>query len=182
MVGDLFSDPGFMPHIHCYLGKNSLVWTMFFTDLLIGLAYVSISLMLWALVRKIRIEFSLVILCFGLFIGACGATHFLDVWTLWHPNYWVAATVKIVTALASVGTGFYLYRLRHLIVKTALAGKRLEIERNQKIVLAEQDLRDVLERTTDGFFQINSEWKVTFVNPVTQKFDPELSGNASLSS
>jgi hypothetical protein len=43
VLGDLFLNPGFMPHIHCYLDRPSLVWTMAVTELLIGLAYVAIS-------------------------------------------------------------------------------------------------------------------------------------------
>lgn len=107
MAESLFNNPGFMPHIHCYVGDPLLVWTMVSTDLLIGLSYVGISLTLWALIRRNRITYSLVVICFGIFIGACGATHFLEVWTLWHPDYWMAAGIKTITAIASVGTGIY---------------------------------------------------------------------------
>jgi signal transduction histidine kinase len=41
---------------------------------------------------------------FGIFIIACGMTHFLDVWTLWRPDYWISGGVKVVTAVASVAT------------------------------------------------------------------------------
>ncbi|MBC7692424.1 MAG: PAS domain-containing protein [Methylotenera sp.] len=114
-----------MPHIHCYLDRPALVWTMFASDLLIGTAYLAISLTLWALVRKVRIAFSWVILCFGLFVGAFGVTHFMEVWTLWHADYWVAAAVKVLTAAASVGTAIYLFSLRHKIFQVAEAAKLL---------------------------------------------------------
>lgn len=132
-ISPFFSEAGFMPHSHCYLARPSLVWTMFVTDMLIGTAYVAISLTLWALVRKIKIQFSAVVLCFGLFIGACGATHFMEVWTLWYPNYWLSAWVKVITAIASVGTGIYIFRLRHPLAAMAEAAKvaeqrRLELE------------------------------------------------------
>jgi PAS domain S-box-containing protein len=39
---------------------------------------------------------------FGVFILACGATHFMEVWTLWTPVYWLSGAVKVVTAAASV--------------------------------------------------------------------------------
>lgn len=83
-----------MPHIHCYLGSQPLVWTMVVTDTLIGLAYIAISITLWSLIRKIKLKFSLIVVCFGVFIGACGATHFMEVWTLWRPDYWIAAASK----------------------------------------------------------------------------------------
>jgi len=123
MLGSFFQSAGFMPHIHCYLGRPALVWTMFASDLLIGTAYLAISLTLWALVRKVRIAFNLVVFCFGLFVGACGLTHFMEVWTLWHPDYWLSAAVKVLTAAASVGTAIYLFSLRYTIFQVAEAAK-----------------------------------------------------------
>lgn len=150
MLDRLFSNPGFMPHIHCYLGQPTLVWTMLVTDLLIGLAYVSISLTLWGLVRKVQIAFTMVVLCFGIFIAACGATHFMEIWTLWKPDYWMAAAVKLVTAIASVGTGAYLFRLRHGMVEVAEASKLAE-QRRLDLEAFTKDLETrVAERTQDA--------------------------------
>jgi signal transduction histidine kinase len=146
-MGDFFSQSEFMPHIHCYLGKPELVWTMFSTDLLIGLAYMGISITLWWLIRKINIPFSFVILCFGVFIGACGATHFMEVYTLWHPVYWFAASVKVLTAIASVGTGIYLYQLRHPLILVAEAAKLSEERRLDLEVLTNTLESKVEERT-----------------------------------
>jgi signal transduction histidine kinase len=50
-------------------------------------------------------------LLFGLFIVACGATHLMEIWTLWTPNYWLADGIKAVTAAASVPTAILLYML-----------------------------------------------------------------------
>jgi PAS domain S-box-containing protein len=143
----LFAESGFMPHIHCYLAKPSLVWTMFITDTFIGLAYTGISITLYVLVRRIRIPFTAVVLCFGVFIGACGATHFMEVWTLWNPNYWWSAFVKGVTAIASVGTGIYLFRLRHAIVTVAEAAKLSEQRRLDLEVMTGDLEKRVKERT-----------------------------------
>ncbi len=83
----IFSNPGFMPHIHCYLDQPTLVWTMFASDTVIGLAYLMISVTVFFLIKRIEIPFSIVVICFGVFIGACGLTHFMEVWTLWRPYY-----------------------------------------------------------------------------------------------
>jgi PAS domain S-box-containing protein len=147
MLGEIFSNPGFMPHIHCYLDRQPLVWTMLISDLLIGIAYVGISVTLWALVRRIKISFSIIILCFGVFIGACGTTHFMEVWTLWNPNYWVAAFIKVITAVASVGTAIYLYRLRHQFVDLAEAAKSAESHRLNLEALTRELESRVAERT-----------------------------------
>lgn len=121
---------------------------MFTTDLLIGVAYVGISLTLLRLVQRIRLPFTRVVLCFGIFIAACGFTHFMEVWTLWRPDYWAAAMIKVVTATASVGTGFYLYRMRHAIFEVAQTAKSSEQHRfNLESLTRDLETR-VAERTT----------------------------------
>jgi signal transduction histidine kinase len=148
-LSESFSSVGFMPHIHCYLGRPALVWTMFVTDFLIGAAYVGISLTLWGLIHKIKIPFSLVVLCFGVFIGACGATHFMEVYTLWHPDYWFAASLKVLTATASVGTGLYLFQLRGPLIQVAEAAKLSEQRRLDLEVLTDTLEHQVELRTTE---------------------------------
>src|ERR1041385_8572236 len=60
----------YMPHGHCYLWEPGLVGLHFVSDLLIGIAYVAISLTLAYLVRKAPggIPFHWVFLAFGIFI------------------------------------------------------------------------------------------------------------------
>ncbi len=118
-----------MPHGHCYLWQPGLVWTHVISDLLIGLAYLSISLSLYALIRKIRLPFSTMVLSFGIFIGACGATHFMEVWNLWKADYWLAGFVKVLTAAASIATGVWLIRIKPQIIAFAQAAKLSEERR-----------------------------------------------------
>ncbi len=47
---------------------------------------------------------------FRRFITACGATHLLEVWNLWHAQYWLAGAIKALTAAASLGTALVLIR------------------------------------------------------------------------
>jgi len=81
------ADGPYLPHGYCYLWNQPLLLTHLLSDTLIGLSYVAISLSLAFLVHRARndIPFSLVFVAFGLFIVACGLTHFMEVWTLWHP-------------------------------------------------------------------------------------------------
>src|SRR5438067_13486791 len=106
----LFESSGFMPHGHCYLWNQSLVRLHLLTDLAIGFSYVAISLTLIYLVRRAKrdVPFSWIFVCFGVFIIACGGTHFMEVWTLWTPVYWLAGAVKFVTAAASLLTAVVL--------------------------------------------------------------------------
>jgi PAS domain S-box-containing protein len=108
----LFSSGDFMPHGYCYLWDRGLVWLHVVSDTLIALAYFSIPVTLVYFVRRRRdLPFPRMFLLFGLFIVACGGTHAMEVWTLWHANYWLSGIVKAVTALASVPTAILLVRL-----------------------------------------------------------------------
>ncbi len=102
----------FMPHGCCYLWTPSLIWLHVISDALIAAAYCTIPLTLIHLVRQRRdLTFDWVLIAFGIFILACGATHLMEVITVWHPLYWASGGVKVVTALASVTTAILLVRL-----------------------------------------------------------------------
>lgn len=119
----------FMPHGHCYLWQPALVWTHVISDVLIGLAYMSISISLYMLIKKIRVPFSAVFVAFGIFIGACGMTHFMEAWNLWHANYWTAGALKLLTAAASVTTAGWLYHLAPNIFEYAKMAQRAASQR-----------------------------------------------------
>ena len=108
-----------LPHGYCFTWNPTLLWTHVVSDSLIGLAYVSIPLTLLHLTRKrTDIPFSGVVLLFALFIVSCGATHWIEVWTVWHPDYWLGGSVKMVTAAASVLTAVALVRLVPFLLRS----------------------------------------------------------------
>ena len=124
-IGQLFnslvSPEQYMPHGHCYLWQTPLVWLHVVSDALIGTAYFSIPLMLLYFVyRRSDVPFQKVFLLFGAFIVLCGTGHFLDIWTLWHPAYWLSGVEKSITALVSCYTATELITLlpRFLSLKT----------------------------------------------------------------
>lgn len=139
-LSNAFSQVAFMPHGHCYLWQPPLVWSHVVTDLLIGFAYLSISLSLYALIKKIRVPFSAMVLAFGVFIGACGATHFMEVWNLWNAAYWTGAFVKVITAVASVATCVWLIKIKPQIVSVANAAKVSE-QRREALELMNEELK-----------------------------------------
>lgn len=141
LLQQLFSANGFIPHGHCYLWKPSLVWLHLLSDALIAGAYVAISATLAYLVYRTRreIPFHWMFLAFGSFIVACGITHFMAIWTLWHPIYWLSGLLKAITATASVATAVVLPSL----VPKALAlveSARLSEERRTHLEAANQTL------------------------------------------
>jgi hypothetical protein len=48
---------------------------------------------------------------FGTFILACGTTHLMEVWNIWHGNYLIAGVIKAITAVVSVITAAMLVPL-----------------------------------------------------------------------
>ena len=94
---------GFLPHGVCYTWNRPLMWLHLISDSLIGVAYFSIPFALAYFVHKRRdLPFSWMFVLFGLFIIACGSTHWMEVWTLWYPDYWLSGAIKAFTAAASV--------------------------------------------------------------------------------
>jgi PAS domain S-box-containing protein len=102
----------FMPHGYCYLWNPGLVWLHVLSDAAIALAYFSIPVTLIHFARKRRdLPFQWMFVLFGVFIVACGSTHAMEVWNLWHADYWLAGVVKVITAAASVPTAILLVQL-----------------------------------------------------------------------
>jgi PAS domain S-box-containing protein len=129
----------FIPHGHCYLWKPALVWLHLISDSLIALAYFAIPLMLIYFIRLQRnIAFSWLVAMFGAFIGACGTTHLMEVWTLWHPDYWVSGAIKALTAAISLLTAALLVKLTPKALSIPEANQKLQ----EKIRLLVDGIKD----------------------------------------
>jgi signal transduction histidine kinase len=148
----------FMPHVHCYLDNPTMVILQGGSDLFIGLSYVVISVTLGYLVHKASrdIPFQWVLLAFGLFIIACGGTHFMEVITLWHPLYWLSGSVKLVTAVASVATAFVLPPIVPKVLDL-LRAARLSEERKRELETLYERLKESDELKTRFFANVSHE-------------------------
>lgn len=176
---ELFDSRQFVPHGHCYLWQPNLVGLHIVSDLLIALAYYSIPIMLVYFVLQRRdVPFQGIFLLFGAFIIACGTTHLMEIWTLWHPTYWLSGGLKIITAIVSLYTVSELFTLipQALVLPSpaelALANQQLsqEISDRQKTEAAlrkyqeklEALVKEVGERTVE-LTQVNEQlsWQAT---------------------
>ena len=83
-----------------------MVWINVITDSMVGIAYLAISITLGYLGYKGRrdIPFHWMFLAFGLFILACGGTHFMEAITIWTPLYNLSTVIKLFTAAVSLTT------------------------------------------------------------------------------
>jgi signal transduction histidine kinase len=99
----------YLPHRFCYLQQPWLVWTNVSMDGLIAISYATIFLSLFWVAGNLRSirdlrNYIWILIAFGTFIVACGATHLMELITVWWPAYPLAAGVKVLCAAASVPT------------------------------------------------------------------------------
>ena len=93
----------YMAHGFCFSWEPALVWTHVAADILTGISYYAIALAMAFFAFKRRdLPFLIVFLFFGLFILACGTTHFFAAYTVYVPDYWMEGYIKAFTALVSI--------------------------------------------------------------------------------
>ncbi len=160
----------FMPHGHCYLWTPALLWMYVVSDTVIAISYYTIPIALLYLVKKrADLEFNWVFVMFSLFIFACGTTHLIGILTIWHPAYWLDATMKSVTAVASGITAIMLWRLMPVALtitsnkqlRTTISRlesevqKRMEAER--ALATLNSNLEHLVRERTEDLSNINSD-------------------------
>jgi signal transduction histidine kinase len=134
-----FSSGQFLPHGHCYLWSPGVLWMNVVADILIAMAYFTIPFALWYIARRRRdLSFDWLVVCFGVFVVACGLTYVMDVWNVWHAHYWLEGVVKLLTAAASVPTAILLWRFLPGILM--LPSQRQLRDANESLARANREL------------------------------------------
>ena len=136
----LLEDDSLSPHGICLLWRPELIWAHALSDLIIGLSYFSIPLVLASFVmRRPDVRFNWVLWAFAAFILACGTTHFLSIWTIWHPDYAIEAGVKMLTAVISLATACVLWPLLPKAVAVPSQEQLQQVNRMLMARVAERD-------------------------------------------
>lgn len=181
----LFTSGEFQPHGFCYQWNSGLVWLNVLSDFLIALAYFTISITLVWFIRKRRdVPFGWMFGLFGVFIVACGMTHLMEVWNLWHAQYWLAGAIKAITAAASLPTAILLGRIvpqalelpsnrqwiqaNAALQKEVHDGRELELE----LRISEANYREnagLLDLTHDAIFVRNLKGEIVFWNRAAER-------------
>lgn len=158
---NLFSPSQYMPHGQCYLWQTPLIWLHVVSDLFIAIAYFSIPAMLIYFVwKRSDVPFFNFFILFGAFIILCGTGHLLDIWTLWHPAYWVSGFERAMTALVSCFTALKMVTFLPQFLGLQSANDQLEIrvkERTRELLAtnialeAAKDAADAANRAKSEF-------------------------------
>jgi signal transduction histidine kinase len=136
---------GLMPHGYCLLWRPSLLYLHVVSDVMTALAYYSIpGALIYFALRRRNLRFRYVFVLFGALILACGTTHLLGAWTIWHPIYEVQGFVKLFTALISIVAAFALWPL---IPQALVMPSPEELEEtNRRLVKEIQDRKAAEEK------------------------------------
>ena len=154
-LSELLSVQNYIPHGVCLLWQPGLLWLHVLSDATIAIAYYTIPLALVYFVsRRHDLAFRGILVLTSAFILACGTTHVMAVLTLWYPAYWTDGIIKLVTALASIGTAIVIWQAMPLALaipsteQLAKANKLLghEIGERQRAETALREANAELER------------------------------------
>jgi PAS domain S-box-containing protein len=133
----------FMPHGFCYLWDARIVWLNVISDGLITLSYYCIPVVLIYFIRKNRnLPFNSIFWMFGTFILACGTTHLMEIWNIWHANYLLAGVIKAITAAVSVLTAAMLIPLVPKVISLPERAHLQEMNRDLERQIAERNRLD----------------------------------------
>lgn len=105
-------DSAYMPHGQCYLWQPGLVWLQAGSDVLIGIAYSIICvLLIWFVRNREDLPFKWMFALGSMLFGMCAMTHFFGVYTIWHGIYWIDGFFNFATGVGSIVTALLLIPL-----------------------------------------------------------------------
>jgi PAS domain S-box-containing protein len=171
----LITSGNFAPQGYCYSWDPRLVWLHGISDSLIFLACITIPIMLLKIARGRKdVPFNGLFMCFGTFIVACGLTHAMEVWNLWHAAYWLAGMVKALTAAASIATAILLLRLAPQVLKIPSVHDLHEANELLTMQIAAErasqaKYRGILEFAPDAMIIVNQHAAMKLLNAQTEK-------------
>jgi len=142
----------YMEHGTCFSWEPGLVALHVISDIVTGIAYFSIPAALFYFAYKRRdLPFHGVILLFGIFILACGTSHFLAAYTVYVADYWIEGGVKAFTALISAVAAFYMIPLipdaiaMPSLTKSLKQNKELNAQLERKLAELNGKTRELME-------------------------------------
>lgn len=148
---NMFASGQFIPHGHCYLWQPELVWLHILSDSIIGFAYYSIPIaLIYFVFKRQDLPFHWIFFLFSAFIVACGTTHLMEIWTLWHPVYWLSGALKAITALVSLYIALILIPVipKILAIPSPAQLEKMNLELQHQI-LERQQAEETLQKVNE---------------------------------
>lgn len=146
-IDTIISGEAFMPHGHCYFWDPFILWSHAISDGVIALAYFIIPFSLVEIVRRRNdFRYMWVVSLFALFILGCGTTHLMDVIVIWKPYYLIDSIVRIITALASIGTAVMLIVITPKLILIPSAEKWKKM--NEDLRMLNESLEEKVQQRT----------------------------------
>ncbi len=182
-----------LPHRFCDLAEPGLIWTNAITDALIAASCAVIfGALLWITLHLRTLEgvrhYLWITVSFALFIMACGATHLMEVVTLWWPVYPFSTAVKVLCGAAAIPTAI-LFAVQAPAIGRKIPElfgllSRTQTERDQAraevlasaLILAEQQradeliacanttLNDIMDSSSEQIVKITRDWTLVYAN------------------
>lgn len=179
-----------MPHGNCFLWRPSVLWLHVISDLVIAAAYYSIPILLYYVVRK-RSDFRMRGLgyMFAGFIFACGTSHLMLVWDIWHSTYRLEGVIKAITAALSIATAIVSIRLAPTVLKIGTPEQLNEIKAQMReeicareyaeeqlrrhiqaeLTASEDKLRSCFEAASQAILGVSAGGQIVLVNRRTEE-------------
>ena len=170
----IFDSTGFMPRWQCGSWTSAHGWMYILSNLNIGIAYLTIPLMLVLFIRKRKdAPFPKIFLLFSLFIITCGLTHIVDATMFWTPLYRLNAVLLFITAIISTITVGALYKTMpkalsfkspaelQLIIDQQTAELQLAY---QKLKASEEQFKALVNNNPDTIMLMGKNLEYKFVN------------------
>jgi signal transduction histidine kinase len=185
----LFSSD-FLPYGQCYSWQPALVWLHAISDGLITLAYYSIPFtLIWFVRRRAPLRLGGLAILFAGFVTACGTTHLMSLWNLWHSTYRLEGAIKAVTAVLSVMAAFTTIKLAPAVLKLASpneletinrwlreevaarasAEKKLSLLLERERSTSEARVRSYFEAASQGIVVVAQDGRIVLVNRRTEE-------------
>lgn len=126
----LFSTSDWPPRWYCGNWSDFHGWLYIISDLMIGAAYFMIPIFLTRfLIQRKDFPFRNAIWLFGAFILFCGTTHLIDALIFWVPVYRLSALFRFGTAIVSLATVYYLFKIfPHIVLLRSVSDLQREID------------------------------------------------------
>ncbi|MCR9204989.1 MAG: hypothetical protein NXH75_10450, partial [Halobacteriovoraceae bacterium] len=144
-----FDTSSFMPHGHCVLWREDILWPMVGSDITIFLSYSAIPFGIFYFYKQrkdLSQNVKIILILFVLFIQLCGLSHLISAYNYWNADYFTELFIKVATAIVSFVTAIVVLKnIKALISIPSPEEFRLTNERLKKL---NENLEEEVQKQT----------------------------------